>query len=95
MKTGSLLILIAIFFSILPSLQFTPVVASDHNRTIILTLDVCSKGGHYISSVNDIPTVCESITEPARMETAGLLTVSQSIFNQPLFPSLDERPPKA
>jgi hypothetical protein len=95
MRTGSLLILIAVVFSIFLPVHVVTAAASDNNKTMIITLDVCSKGDHYISFSNDIPTVCESIVEPVKLEAAGLMTVSQSIFSSPLFPSLDERPPKA
>jgi hypothetical protein len=95
MKNAGILILIVISFSILSPLNVTVPKSSLKGDTIIFTLNVCSKNMQGLASASDMPTLFESFSGSAGPEFAGFYTLIQPICNLSLFPSVEERPPKA
>jgi len=95
MKVGSILLLLAVFLSLLAPLSPAAPHSGDNDKSAIFSIDICDNSGQPLSVNADTPFLGEHTVGLIFPGAAALHTVSQPLFNHLLFSVQEERPPKA
>jgi len=94
MKNYCILVLAAIFISIITPLHFTVQDHSCSNNTFLISLDVCDASTPFLSSTSNAPSMYESLCNLCILDFAGTYEDDYKAFNTFLFVYQKERPPK-
>lgn len=91
-KALSIMILLALSFSLIPLTNVTP--PADTSPPVIFTLDVCAAQSAGINAAADIPFVHECLCKFLELNAGGLALPSDYSFKPFLFASQAEHPPE-
>ena len=93
MKTGSMLVLLALVISvIIPNI--TIIGAATNNQPMILTLDVCSPSGSAATANADMPSLHECMCSLAPSASTSFHIALNPVFNSFIIAFQKDRPPR-
>ncbi|MBI5633770.1 MAG: hypothetical protein HZA15_09865 [Nitrospirae bacterium] len=88
------LILLLVLFSALCS-PLTIIAAPSDSGSFLITLDVCSSSGSFMSVNADGAAIQESSLSMVPLVFSGYIEEANSVFNPSVIISKQERPPQA
>jgi len=94
MRKISVLVLCALIISLATPVFGVTSDVSSGGATMILTLDVCGSSGSFLSTIDDMPSICECPCKIVPLEFAGFHSILKPFFSLLLIPSQEELPPK-
>lgn len=93
MKTGSILVLLALFIpAIIPNV--TILDAANNNQSLIFTLDVCSPLSSAATANADMPSLHECMYSLTPLASTNFYTIVNPIFNPLIIAFQEDRPPR-
>jgi hypothetical protein len=93
-KKHAIIILLALLVSVLVPLTSQLSISPSDRTQHLVSLDVCSSPGSFISASADFPSVTECQFKPAVFESVGLIEGNIPHFSSSLFSLQIEQPPR-